>query len=235
MLEKLLTFITPGSLTEKVGFQTRVFTSWISLGFVLGLIFGIIGLSLDTAAPNGAVAFLLQSLISFPIIICFFGLIGLGLNSMRGGDAEYAGWYWYLFPIWTYIVIGFWLTVLLLGFGFALVGVNLPQPTYTRQSTRRRVNPKEAQKKIRGEVKRQQSKNFLDEYEDMLIKMQQEEMERLQHERLEEQEKKKRFESLSIRERILLKIRENPGALLEDVLTEDEMEELYLMILEASL
>lgn len=235
MLDKFLTFITPGPLTEKVGFQTRVFTSWISLGFVLGLIFGIIALSLGTAAPNGAVAFLLQSLISFPIIICFFGLIGLGLNSMRGGDAEHSGWYWYLFPILTYIVIGFWLTVLLLGFGLALVGVNLPQPRYRRQPIRRRVNPKEAQKKIRQEVKRQQAKKFLDEYEDMLIKLQQEEMERLQHERLEEQEKKNRFESLSIFERILLKIRENPEALLKDILTEDEMEELSIMIFEVLL
>jgi hypothetical protein len=235
MFEKIITFITPGSLSERFGFRARVFTSWISLGLALGLILGIITLSSGVATPNGQIALILQYIIGFPITICLFGLIGLGLNSMRGGDAEHPGWYWYLFPIVTYIVIGFWLTFAIIGFGLALAGVNLPQPRYTRQPTGRRVNPKEAQEKIRREVKRQQSKKFLDEYEDMLMKLQQEEMERLQRERLEEQEKKERLEYLSIRERILLKIRENSGALLEDILTEDEMEELALMILEASL
>jgi hypothetical protein len=68
MFEKIIKFITPGSLTERFSFRSRVFTSWISLGLALGLIVGIIGLSLGVATPNGQIALVLQYTIGYPII-----------------------------------------------------------------------------------------------------------------------------------------------------------------------
>ncbi|HAX79718.1 MAG TPA: hypothetical protein DCY88_28760 [Cyanobacteria bacterium UBA11372] len=141
--------------------------------------------------------------------------------------------------VWTIVkwclITGFWFCFSIIAFTLALGGVSLPQPRYIPKPGGRKINPKQAKEQIRREVKRKQSKKFLDEYEDMLMRLQQEEMERLQREQFEEQEKKERLESLSIRERILLKIRENPGSLLEDILTEEEMEELIFMILEVLL
>ena len=109
-----------------------------------------------------------------------------------------------------------------------------PEPRFIPKSGRRKINTKEAKKQIIREVKGKRSKKFLDEYEDILIHVQQTEVERIQGEKLEER-RKVGLQSLSIRERILLKIRENPSSLLEKILTEDEMEELALMILEVSL
>lgn len=217
MLEQLLTFITPGPLTEKVGFQTRVFTSWISLGLVIGLIFGIIALSLGTAAPNGAVAFLLQSLISFPIVICFFGLIGLGLDSMRGGDAEYPGWYWYLFPIWTYIVIGFWLTVLLLGFFlsffFALAGINVPLPLHRFQRRKPQFNPEQLPK-----FQERKAEDILKEFDKQF-----KEIEGINQLKPEE---KKVIQKLRSLDRAALRSK------LQDALSHDELEILFRLILQ---
>ena len=215
MLEQFLTFITPGSLTEKVGFQTRVFTSWISLGLVLGLIFGIIALSLGTAAPNGAVAFLLQSLISFPIVICFFGLIGLGLNSMRGGDAEHPGWYWYLFPIVTYIVIGFWLAFAMIAFSLALVGVRLPKPSFHPPSS-----PSIDPKLFRQEVEKLKVQDFLQEFRQQL-----EQLEQLEQQRKLEPEQSKVFRKLRTFDRSKYNSR------MRDVFDEEELGELILMLL----
>lgn len=141
--------------------------------------------------------------------------------------------------VWTILkwclITAFWILFATIAFALALGGVRLPEPRFIPQSGRRRINTKEAKKQIIREVKGKRSKKFLDEYEDILIHVQQTEAERIQGEKLEEQEKKARLQSLSIRERILLKIRENPVSLLEKILTEDEMEELALMILEASI
>ncbi len=141
--------------------------------------------------------------------------------------------------VWTIfkwcLITAFWIFFATIAFALALGGVRLPEPRYIPKSGRRRINTKEAKKQIIREVKGKRSKKFLDEYEDILIHVQQTEVERIQREKLEEQEKEARLQSLSIRERILLKIRDNPGSLLEKILTEDEMEELALMILEASL
>jgi hypothetical protein len=232
MLEQFLTFITPGPLTEKFGFQTRVFTSWICLGLVLGLIFSIFLASSGAAAPNGAVDLVLQSLIGVPLVVCFCGLVGLVFNSLRGGEAEYYGWYWWIFPILTYIAIGFWVTVLLLGFCLGLAGMSLP--SVPRRTNGRRVIKSNFNKTYQ-EIQKEQANKFLDKHERLLKQRQQEEMERVQREPIDEKQKQEILNSLSIRDQIIIKIRENPGALLEDILTEDEMEELVFMILEAFL
>jgi len=234
MSKDLLQLLTPGPLTESCRFSTRVFTSWIVLGLGLGLLLGIVGLSSGAAATTtgGAGALLVNFLFGIPIIICLFGLIGLGIDAARGHRSEYAGWYWWLFPIVTYIVIGFWFGFMILAFTFALAGVNLPKPRYSPPSGRRRGNAEQAKEQIRREVKQQQSNKFLDEYEQLLLQRQKEELERLQREQITETDKKERFESLSIRDRILEKLRNSPSASLESILTEEEMEELIFMLLE---
>ncbi|MFE1744150.1 hypothetical protein [Coleofasciculus sp. H7-2] len=225
MFDKILTFVTPGPMTERFSFGARVFYSWISLGLILALVGTIIALSLGQTIEVGA-------LIAMPIVVCLSGLFGLGLDSIRGRNTEYPGWYWLLFPILTYLVIGFGFAFLVVGFVLGIGGVRLPEIKNSHQYRHRKINPKEAKDKIRREVKRQQSKKFLDEYEKRLIQQQREELNSIQREQLAEQEKRERLESLSIRDRILLKLRENPGTLLENILTEEEMEELAIMLLE---
>jgi hypothetical protein len=225
MFDKIIYFVTPGPMTESFSFRARVFYSWISLGVILTLIGTIIALIAGYPINVG-------TLIAMPIVVCLFGLFGLGIDSLQGRNSEYPGWYWFFFPILSYLVIGFWFSLALIGFGLALAGVRLPKLKNYHQYRHKKINPKEAEEKIRREVKRQQSKKFLDEYEKRLVQQQQEELDSLQREQLAEQEKRERLESLSIRDRILLKLRENPGALLQDILTEEEMEELAIMLLE---
>ena len=224
MWEKILTFVTPGPMTETFSFRARVFYSWISLGVILTLIGTIIALISGTPIDVG-------TLIAMPIVICLFGLFGLGLDSIRGRNSEHPGWYWLLYPILTYLVIGFWLAFAIVGFSLALVGVTLPEIKKSH-SAHKKINPKQVKEKIRREVKQKQSKKFLDEYEKRLTQQKHEELDRIEREHLAEEEKKERLKSLSIRDRILLKLRENPGALLEDILTEEEMEELASMLME---
>lgn len=144
MLEQFLKFITPGPLTEEFGFRLRVFTSWISLGLILGPIIGIIALNSGAAAPDGAVVLVLQYLIRTPIIFCIFGLIGLCLDSYQG-EAEHYGWYWWLFPIIIYIATGFWLAILLLGSIFGFAGMNLPSRSRRRQP---QFNPEQFRREL---------------------------------------------------------------------------------------
>lgn len=212
MLEHFLTFITPGPLTEKFGFQTRVFTSWISLGLVLGLIFGIIAITSGTA-PNGAAALLLQCLISFPFVICFLGLIGLGLNSMRGGDAEHPGWYWYLFPIVTYIVIGFWVAMLFLGFFFALVGISLPKPSGRPQQRPPQFNPEQ----FRREVQRMKVEDILKEFG--------ERFEKIERKNQLKPEEKKIVKKLKNLDRAALRSQ------LQEALSDDELQILFIILI----
>ena len=82
------------------------------------------------------------------------------------------------------------------------------------------------------QVKRKRSKKILEEFGDKLKQQLQQEAEKIEQEQLKEQEKKDRLEALSIRERILLKMKENPEASPEDILTEEEMDELMIMIIE---
>ncbi len=211
MFEQMITFITPGPLTERFGFRARVFTSWISLGLVIGLIFGIIDLSSGTAAPNGAAALVLQSLISFPIVICFFGLLGLGLNSMRGGELEHPGWYWWLFPILSCIIIIFWLAMLTLGFFLALAGINLPR---TPTNDPPPINPDQ----IREEITNMKVEDLLREFEEQLKQIEEENQLNLQEEKI--------ITKLRSLDRLALRSR------LRDVLSDDELEFLLRLILQ---
>jgi hypothetical protein len=211
MLEQLLTFVTPGPLTEKFGFQTRVFTSWISFGLILGLISSIALISSGTATPDGVVVFVLQSLIIYPFIICFLGLTGLGLDSMRG-DTEHPGWYWWLFPIVTYIVIGFWFFVILLGFA----GVNLPISPRRHQRRQQQFNPEQ----FRREVQKMKVEDLLKDFREQI-------------EQLEQLERQGKLNPQQ--EKVIRKIRtfdrSKYDSRLRDLLDRDNMEELILVLL----
>lgn len=211
-MEQFLAFVTPGSLTERVRFSTRVFTSWISLGLVLGLILGIVGLSAGTRDP--ATAFL-GGLLSGPIIICFLGLIGLGISSLRGDDNEHPGWYWYLFPVVTYIIVGFILAIAIIGFCLALAGVNLPKPSYRNHSSSR-IDPQE----FRNEVPNLKVKDVLEGF-------------REQFNQLEQLERQKKLEPEQ--EKVVQKFRTFDRSKydhrLSDVFDKDELDELIILLL----
>lgn len=210
MLEQIIEFITPGPLSERFEFRTRVLTSWISLGLALGLIMSIVALNSNVAAPNGPLVLVLQCTSFFTITYCLSGFMGMGVSKMGGDEAEYFGWYWWLLPILGVLVTGFWLTMLILGFFFSLFGVSSPSPP---MNFGRRPTVNERKKKIRKEIQKEQAKDFLDQYEQLLQ------------------------QSPSIQqpilERILLKLRNAPpGTLLRDILTDEELQEIFMMLIE---
>jgi hypothetical protein len=204
MLEQILAFITPGPLTEIFGFRLRVVTSWITLGLAIGLILCIGSLSSGTVTIDGTL--LMNYLLQFPFAVCFLGFVGLGIDAVGGRRSEYPGWYWWLFPIVTYIFLGITLFVTMIAL---ISGINLPRPQINYG---RRPTENERKKKIRKEIQKKQAKEFLEEYEELL-----EQSTLVQHPSCE---------------RILLKLRNAPpGARLEDILNEEEMDELFLMII----
>jgi hypothetical protein len=215
MSKNIFQFITPSQLTEKFRFSTRVLMSWAALGLGLGVIIGIVMISSGTS--HSVLNDFLGCLFAVPIVICLFGLVGLGIDSMGGRDAYYDGWYWYLFPVVTYLLVGFWVAWSIIGFSLALAGVRLPK-----------INPNQKDK-----IRREKAKDIIDEKKKQEIERKiQEKMEQAESEN-DEQKKEEMLSSVSIRQRILLKLKENPFALLEDILDEEEMEEFWDMLLEA--
>ena len=155
MFEQILNFVTPGPMTETFGFRPRVFYSWISLGVILTLI-GII-IALISGSPIDPAV-----LIAVPIVVCLFGLFGLGLDSIRGRSSEYPGWYWLFFPILSYLVIGFLLSFAAICFGLGLAGLRLPQ----------RSNKIDRQK-FRQKLKNMKAEELLKEFDKQLKEIEQ--------------------------------------------------------------
>lgn len=209
MLEKILNFITPGPLDERFGFGARVFSSWISLGLGLGLV----GLLIGIASGLGATLSLEDVVGSFlfgPILCCGYGLIGVAIDSIRGRRAEYPGWYWWLFPITTFLFILLWATLCFFGIFLAGVGIKLPKfPDFSQPPTPPTVDPKEL-----GEMN-----------VDYLIKNFGKQLDQLDKEsKLNPEQKKvvkkiKQFDPSKYKQR------------LRDILTDDELEQLILLIL----
>lgn len=175
-MDQILAFVTPGPLTERVGFSTRVLTSWVCLGLVLGLISGI---AVSASATASSSAPFLSYLLAGPISICLFGVVGLGISSLRGEDNEHLGWYWYLFPIVTYIVVGFWLAMVILGFCLALAGISLPSspkprpPKFNREQFRREVETMKVEdllKEFDKKFEQVERTNKLDQAEKKVVK-----------------------------------------------------------------
>jgi hypothetical protein len=146
MLEQIIEFITPGPLSEKFAFRTRVLTSWISLGLLLGLIMSVVALNSNVAAPNGPLVLVLQCTVCFTIMYFLSGLMGVGLNVMREDDPEYFGWYWWLLPTVGFLVACFWLTMFVLGLIFSLFGISSLTPSISRQP---QFNPDQFRRKVR--------------------------------------------------------------------------------------
>lgn len=206
-MEQIIAFITPGPLTERVRFSTRVFTSWISLGLVLGLVLGIVGLGAGTRDP--ATAFW-GGLLSGSVIICLFGLIGLGISSLRGDDNEHPGWYWYLFPVVTYIIVGFMLAIAIIGFCLALAGINLPSRPHQRQP---KFNPEQ----FRREVENMKVEDILKEFD--------KQFEQVEKKNQLDQEEKKVVKKLRGLDRSALRSQ------LRSALTNEELEILFILLL----
>jgi hypothetical protein len=205
-MEPILAFITPGPLAERCGFSTRVLTSWLSLGLVLGLVLGIIGLSSGTADPASA---FFGSLFAGPIIICVFGLLGLGISSLRGDSNYHSGWYWYLFPIVTYIIVGFSIVFAIISFALALAGVNLPKPSHSSPE----IDPEELRKKLENMKVEELLKKF------------REQLEELENKRKLDPEQEKVVRKLRTFDRSKYDHR------LRDVFDEEELGELILLLL----
>ena len=210
MFEKIISFVTPGPMTESFGFRARVFYSWISLGVILTLIGTIIALISGYPINVGA-------LIAIPIVVCLFGLFGLGLDSIRRRNSEYPGWYWLLFPILTYLVIGFWLIFAIVTFTLGLAGVRLPQPPkIVRQPKLSKIDPQKF---------RQQTENLKLEYFLENFKKELEQLKLLEQKHSLEPEQ----------EKVIRKLREfdrsKYNERLKHLFQEDELEELILLLL----
>jgi len=210
MLEQIIEFITPGPLSESFTFRTRVLTSWISLGLLLGLIMSVVALNSNIDAPNGQLVLILQCTICFTIMYFLSGLIGLGLSRMLGYEAEYFGWYWWLLPIVGFIVGGFYLTMFLLGLIFTLFGGSSPSPRIPQQR-----QPKFNTKQFRREVQEMKVEDLLKEFGKQF-----EEMERKNQLTLEQKRTIKKLRAL---DRAALRSQ------LQDALSDDELE-IILMI-----
>ncbi len=212
-MEKIPSWIIPIPLDDRCKFSVRVLTSWISLSLALGLIIfiaGIAGIQGGTASGTDLTDALVASFVAFPSLIFLFGVIGVVFSSSRGEEPYYPGWYWYLFPF----VI--WITVSWLMFGFfvGLIGLLIGAPG---------VKLPDLPKPSKDSVRKKKSDQFLDEHKKEIEKV------------IQETKNQNDLDSLSIRKGILMKLAQNPDALLEDILTEEEMEELVEMLIEALL
>jgi hypothetical protein len=97
ILAIFLKILTPGPLNSPVKFSWRVITSWIVTGWAIGFFFMLPALASgglpDPGAALGVVLFL------FPIVLIVYGLIGLGIDLIRGKKLSRTGWVWYIHPI----------------------------------------------------------------------------------------------------------------------------------------
>jgi hypothetical protein len=206
-LKKIISFVTPDPMTESFSFRARVFYSSISLGVILTLIGTIIALILGGPIDLGTI-------IVMPIVVCLFGLFGLGIDALQGRNSEYPDWYWLLFPILSYLMIGFFFAFALVGFLLAIVGISLPQPpNIVRQPKFSKIDPQ----KFRQELKGMKVEELLKEFDKQL-----KEVENTNKIKLEE---KKVIKKLKALDRSALRSQ------LSNALNDDEMEILFMLIL----
>lgn len=216
MLEKIIEFITPGPLSEKFEFRMRVLTSWISLGLALGIIMSI-AMSLDASnsnikAPNGQLVLILQVISSVTIMYCLSGFMGMGVSMMRGEDAEYSGWYWWLLPTVGFLVTGFYLAMFILGFIFTLFGASSPAPSISQ-----RRQPKFNTKQLRREVQAMKVEDLLKEFG--------KQFEEIENKNQLAPEEKKIVKKLRGLDRAALRSQ------LQDALSDDELEIIFMILI----
>lgn len=120
----LLTVFTPGPLDSPVKFSWRVLTSWFVTGWAIGLLGLIAALTTGKLTDPGNAFVGIFCL--FPIAIITYGIIGLGIDLLRGKKLSRTGWVWYLYPILSIV----WIAFGIIGFIIGLAGLSLPkQPT----------------------------------------------------------------------------------------------------------
>lgn len=130
ILAILLKIFTPGPLNLPVKFSWRVLTSWLVTGWAIGLLAVFAALTSSSLTNPGAAV--VGILFSFPIVIIVYGLMGLGIDLMRGKKLSRTGWVWYIYPI----VSVFWVAIGILGIIVALAGVKLPKEPTSKISYR---------------------------------------------------------------------------------------------------
>jgi len=177
--------------------------SWITLYSVGAFSFAILG-SLGSSSIRPETFWIV--VLGIPFMACIFGLIGLGIDSIRVGKAEYYGWYWWLFPVITYL----WLGLMIAMIPFAIAGIKLPSNPQQRHS---KFNPDQ----LRREFPNLKVKDILKDFEKELKQLE-------EQGGLEPKQKN-----------VLRKLRQFDGSKynsrLQDVFEDNELEELVRLIL----
>jgi hypothetical protein len=163
VLEAILSFATPGSLTLPNKFSWRVITSWVTFAWILGIVIVIVsvfqeGAKLDTSTIT------LHVLVVLPFGLCFYGFLGLAVDLARGNKLVYPGWYWYIYP-W---VTAFWIAVLILLFGLALAGVRFPESKVDRS---RRYTHRYTYKQLQETLPEMQVKDFMGDFKKEIVQL----------------------------------------------------------------
>ena len=127
ILTILTKIFTPGPLTLPVKFSWRVLTSWILTGWVLGLLAILMALSSSGSLPDPGMA-ISVILFMFPIALLIYGLLGLGIDLIRGKQLSQIGWLWYLYPITSV----FFFAIGILIFIVSLCGIEGPKENQAR-------------------------------------------------------------------------------------------------------
>ncbi|WP_414552494.1 hypothetical protein [Anabaena sp. CCY 0017] len=210
-MEKILSFIAPLPLGESFRFKLSIVRSWIFLGLCLGIIIFLMNLSTPTINSSGIGAYIIAA----PIQLCIFGFIGLGIEKIRGRTPEYTGWYWWIYPIATWISLGIVMGLFLLTIALSLAGFKVPE-SKKRNSTRprsRKIDPG----KIREQLPDITPGELLDEMDDLFKN--EEQRNGLNNQEKQVVNKLRKFDRSRLRSK------------LRDSLTNDEMEVLLFLIL----
>ncbi|WP_204102013.1 MULTISPECIES: hypothetical protein [Spirulina sp. CCY15215] len=150
----IIKYVTPGSFTLPSKFGIRVVTSWyITYALLACLLFLFSG----ELGNQNLSEILANCLFYFPIAICIYGFIGIVIDKLRGNSLYYPGFYWYIYPLATTVMIAIFLIFLCL----SLIGVKFPKPQ------NQIINPDNLRKAIRDSSFEEFQENFKDAIEEM--------------------------------------------------------------------
>jgi hypothetical protein len=228
MAKNTTSVLKPIPFTGTHSYSIRVLINWLYVTLLLLVLmaFANIAFKLNLSAET---YWILSLVIS--INVYFFGFVGLiATNISQKGQASYPGWYWWLLPFIMYATLAWWFIIAFIGLMLFIESLfSSGRSSFSRPKYKMMFSPS------KKDVERQKSKDFLEGGGKELFDAQQEEEEKLSRKYSLSQEDQDRLETLSIREKILRKIQNSPDALLEHILTDDEIEELMVMILESML
>lgn len=122
----LIKIFTPGPLTLPVKFSWRVLTSWILTGWILGLLAMLMAF-INGGIPDPGMA-ISVILFMFPIALLTYGLIGLGIDLIRGKKLSQIGWVWYFYPLTSAVFFAIGILIFIV----SLCGVKGPKERQAR-------------------------------------------------------------------------------------------------------